>query len=64
MASSKHKPESAYEGHGDSSTPPSIRKGKFESPATFLDSGSLASTYPKGTSPNVKSGQPSGESIN
>jgi hypothetical protein len=64
MASSKQKPESAYEGHGDSSTPPSIRKGQFKTPATFLDSGALSATYPKGTSPNVKTGQPSGESIN
>lgn len=64
MASSKHKPESDYAGHGDTSTPPAIRKGKFESPATFLDSGALGSTYPKGTSPNVKSGTPSGEAVN
>ena len=63
MASSKHKPESAYEGHGDSSMPPAVRKGKFESPATFLDSGSLDVMYPKGTSPNVKNGQPSGEAV-
>jgi hypothetical protein len=63
MASSKMKPESAYEGHGDPSTPPAVKKGKFMTPATFLDSGALASTYPKGTSPNVKTSEPSGERV-
>jgi hypothetical protein len=43
--------------------PPSAKKGTFTGIGTFLDSGALGQTYPKGTSPNVKTGQPSGEVV-
>lgn len=61
MASTKTKMSSMYEGHGESSTPPSVRKGKFEAVGTYLDSGAMTSTFPKGTSPNVKTGTSSGQ---
>lgn len=60
MASTKQKPQAGYEGHGDSSTAPSPRKGKFEAIGTYLDAGQLTSTFPKGTGPNVKTGTSSG----
>lgn len=45
---------SAREGHGDESRVPTLKKGKFMSPATFADLSETA------TSSNKKSGQPGG----
>ena len=60
MASTKKRVDPGYEGHGENSNPPSVRKGKFEAVGTFLDTGAMTSTFPKGTSPNVKTGTSSG----
>jgi hypothetical protein len=60
MASTKKKTEAGYEGHGETSSSPSPRKGKFYAVGTYLDSGQMTSTFPKGTSPNVKTGTSSG----
>lgn len=56
MSKTKKSTESAYEGHGENSQPPSVKKGKFEAVGTFMDTGSMTSTYPKGLSVNVKTG--------
>jgi hypothetical protein len=61
MGSTKLKEQPGYMGHGDPSMPPSIRKGTFAAIGTFVDSGNLGKIYPKGISPNVKQGTPSGE---
>lgn len=60
MASVKEMTKADYEGHGENSKPPSVRKGKFEAVGTYIDSGAQTSTFPKGTSPNVKTGTSSG----
>jgi len=61
MASKKLMPLSDYQGHGEPSKAPNIRKGSFMAIGTYVDSGNIGSIYPKGISPNVKSGSPSGE---
>lgn len=60
MGSVKKKTEAMYEGHGENSNPPSVKKGKFEAIGTFMDTGAMTSTFPKGISPNVKTGTSSG----
>lgn len=56
MSSKKQKPESGYEGHGDSSNAPSPKKGKFTAIGTYMDAGTMTTTSPKSISVNVKSG--------
>lgn len=60
MSSTKKMPEANYEGHGETSKPPSVKKGKFEAIGTYVDSGAMTSTFPKGIGPNVKTGTSSG----
>lgn len=60
MGSIKQKEEAGYEGHGENSMPPSVKKGKFEAIGTFIDSGAQTTTFPKGIGPNVKTGTSSG----
>ena len=60
MASTKLKSQAGYEGHGDPSSAPSVRKGKFEAIGTYVDTGAMTSTFPKGIGPNVKTGTSSG----
>lgn len=60
MASTKLNTKPDYEGHGENSKPPSVRKGKFEAVGTYIDSGAMTSTFPKGIGPNVKTGTSSG----
>lgn len=60
MASTKKMTDASYEGHGENSKPPSVKKGKFEAIGTFMDTGAMTSTFPKGIGPNVKTGTSSG----
>ena len=60
MASKKESPSSEYEGHGENSRPPSVKKGEFCAIGTYIDDGAMNSTFPKGISPNVKTGTSSG----
>jgi hypothetical protein len=60
MSSVKKKTDPGYENHGENSQPPSVRKGKFEAVGTYMDAGAMTSTFPKATSPNVKTGTSSG----
>lgn len=59
MASTKLNKQD-YEGHGESSKPPSVKKGKFEAVGTYMDTGAMTTTFPKGISPNVKTGASGG----
>lgn len=61
MATTKLKQQPGYEGHGESSSAPTVRKGKLYAVGTYIDSGQMSSCYPKGTSPNVKTGTSSGQ---
>ncbi len=61
MSVKKLKELPGYQGHGESSMPPSPRKGTFYGIGTWLDAGAMNSTFPKGTSPNVKTGTSSGQ---
>lgn len=60
MSSTKKKTEPDYEGHGENSNPPSVRKGKFSAVGTYMDTGAMTSTFPKAIGPNVKTGTSSG----
>lgn len=60
MSSTKLKEQPGYEGHGEPSNPPSVKKGKFEGIGTYMDCESMTSTSPTAQSPNVKSGQNAG----
>lgn len=60
MASKKLNTVAGYEGHGENSKPPSVRKGTFEAVGTYMDTGAMTSTFPKGIGPNVKTGTSSG----
>jgi hypothetical protein len=48
-----------YEGHGESSKAPEVQKGTFLQVGTVVE-GPMVKTFPKGISPNVKSGTGSG----
>jgi hypothetical protein len=52
--STKRAPSEIFEGHGDSSVAPSIKKG------TFLQVGSVVPMQTRPISPNAKTGNPSG----
>jgi hypothetical protein len=54
MATKRETPAEAYEGHGDNSKAPSVRKGTFE------QVGSVVDLSTKAISPNVKTGPSSG----
>lgn len=60
MASTKKFGGIDPEGHGENSKAPSVRKGKFEAVGTYMDTGAMTSTFPKGIGPNVKTGTSSG----
>ena len=60
MSQTKLKTLAGYEGHGENSTPPSLKKGKFEAIGTFIDSGAMTTTFPKALGPNMKTGTSSG----
>ena len=50
---------STREGHGEGSKAPGVKKGQFFQVGTYAEGGSI-SLFPKGISPNVKSGTSSG----
>jgi hypothetical protein len=54
MATTKKAPSQEFEGHGESSVAPSIKKGVFQQVGTVIP------LQAKAISPNVKSGNPSG----
>lgn len=54
MAETKRAPAGVYEGHGEDSKAPSVKKG------TFIQVGSVIPLQSKAISANVKSGNPSG----
>ena len=54
MAETKRAPFAVYEGHGDDSKAPSVKKGTFE------QVGSVIPLMAKGISPNEKKGTSSG----
>jgi hypothetical protein len=54
MAETKRAPAGVFEGHGDDSKAPSVKKGTFE------QVGSVIPLQAKAISPNVKSGNSSG----
>jgi len=53
----KRAPESNYEGHGDDSKAPTLKKGTFE------QVGSVVELQSKTFSPNVKTGKASGDEV-
>ena len=49
-----------FEGHGESSKAPSVKKGTFYQVGTYAE-GEFFTTFPKAISPNTKSGTSSGD---